>query len=128
MNSKVAIILDFCYSLISWPSLESRERDMNTKFESDWFRFHGPWIARTVVVVLATILIMSSKANAEPEASLPPVDQLPAWADSMFSKPFVDVDEWRDEPVRHRYVHGGFKGTETRFSMYFQGAIGRAIL
>jgi hypothetical protein len=30
-------------------------------------------------------------------------------ADSMFTKPFVDVDEWRDELVLHRYVHGGFE-------------------
>jgi len=40
-------------------------------------------------------------------------------SDSVFSKPFIDIDEWRDKPVRHRYVHGGFKGTETRFSFYF---------
>jgi hypothetical protein len=39
--------------------------------------------------------------------------------DPMFTEPFVDVDEWRDEPVRHRYVHGGFAGTDCRFSMYF---------
>jgi hypothetical protein len=39
--------------------------------------------------------------------------------DPQFVTPFVDVDEWRDEPARHRYVHGGFEGTETRFSMYF---------
>ncbi len=39
--------------------------------------------------------------------------------DSMFKEPFVDIDEWRDVPVRHRYVHGGFKGTEARFSFYF---------
>jgi hypothetical protein len=36
----------------------------------------------------------------------------------MFAAPYVDVDEWRDAPVRHRYVHGGFSGTETRFSIY----------
>ena len=42
--------------------------------------------------------------------------------DPEFDTPFVDVDEWRDEPVRHRYVHGGFEGTETRFSMYFPPA------
>lgn len=36
-----------------------------------------------------------------------------------YSKPFIDTDEWRDEPVRHRYVHGGFEDTELRFSMYF---------
>lgn len=39
-------------------------------------------------------------------------------ADAMFSQPYIDIDEWRDAPVRHRYVHGGFKGTETRFSFY----------
>jgi hypothetical protein len=39
--------------------------------------------------------------------------------DPMFDTPYVDIDEWRDKPVRHRYVHGGFKGTETRFSFYF---------
>jgi hypothetical protein len=39
-------------------------------------------------------------------------------SDEMFAEPYVDVDEWRDSPVRHRYVHGGFAGTETRFSIY----------
>jgi hypothetical protein len=40
----------------------------------------------------------------------------------MFADPYVDLDEWRDDPVRHRYVHGGFAGTETRFSMYLPPA------
>jgi hypothetical protein len=40
-------------------------------------------------------------------------------ADTLFKQPYVDVDEWRDLPVRHRYVHGGFKGTNARFSFYF---------
>ena len=39
--------------------------------------------------------------------------------DEMFKESFIDVDEWRDAPVRHRYIHGGFKGTNTRFSFYF---------
>ena len=39
--------------------------------------------------------------------------------DTLFSQPYVDTDEWRDKPVRHRYVHGGFKGTDARFSFYF---------
>ena len=39
--------------------------------------------------------------------------------DTLFTEPYVDVDEWRDTPVRHRYVHGGFKNTNTRFSFYF---------
>ena len=40
-------------------------------------------------------------------------------SDPYFAEPYIDVDEWRDGPVRHRYVHGGFKGTNTRFSFYF---------
>jgi hypothetical protein len=38
--------------------------------------------------------------------------------DPMFDEPYVDMEEWRDTPVRHRYVHGGFTGTQTRFSVY----------
>jgi hypothetical protein len=39
--------------------------------------------------------------------------------DPQFQNPYVDIDEWREEPVPHRYIHGGFAGTETRFSFYF---------
>ncbi|ROP72594.1 hypothetical protein [Curtobacterium sp. PhB115] len=39
--------------------------------------------------------------------------------EDLFDRPYTDVDEWRDVPVRHRYVHGGFHGTDTRFSFYF---------
>lgn len=39
--------------------------------------------------------------------------------DSLFRTPYIDIDEWRPLPQLHRYVHGGFKGTETRFSFYF---------
>ncbi len=42
--------------------------------------------------------------------------------DSLFQAPYVDVDEWREQPVRHRYVHGGFEGADTRFSFYFPPA------
>ena len=42
----------------------------------------------------------------------------PPTADALFTQPYTDVDEWRDTPVRHRYVHGGFTGTDTRFSIY----------
>jgi hypothetical protein len=43
-------------------------------------------------------------------------------ADPLFTKPFIDVDEWRDVPVRHRYVHGGFADTDLLFSIYFPPA------
>ncbi len=42
--------------------------------------------------------------------------------DELFVDPYVDVDEWRTSPVRHRYVHGGFAGSETRFSIYLPPA------
>ena len=39
--------------------------------------------------------------------------------DTTFQTPYIDVDEMRAKPVSHRYVHGGFKDTQTRFSFYF---------
>jgi hypothetical protein len=42
--------------------------------------------------------------------------------DATFGPAYVDIDEWRDEPVRHRYVLGGFEGGDTRFSFYFPPA------
>jgi hypothetical protein len=40
-------------------------------------------------------------------------------SDPLFDKAFIDVYDWRDEPVRHRFVHGGFEGTDARFAIYF---------
>jgi hypothetical protein len=42
--------------------------------------------------------------------------------DSYFATPVVDVDEWLEEPVRHRHVRGRFEGTETEFSFSFPPA------
>lgn len=44
--------------------------------------------------------------------------------DSYYANPYIDAEEWRDTPVRHYYVHGGFHGTEkegqeARFCFYF---------
>jgi len=39
--------------------------------------------------------------------------------DDFFGRPYVDLDEWRAEPAPHRHVHGGFEGTDTRFTFYF---------
>ena len=60
--------------------------------------------------------------------------------DPLFRQPYIDVREWRDEPAdapifpggvttqtggpsplraRHLYVHGGFTGTDTKFSLCF---------
>jgi hypothetical protein len=42
--------------------------------------------------------------------------------DDFFGKPWIDVDEWREKPVPHHHVHGGFEGTDTRFTFYFRPA------
>lgn len=39
--------------------------------------------------------------------------------DPLLMDPVIDKDEWRDAPVRHRYVNGHFGGTTVRFSFYF---------
>ena len=39
--------------------------------------------------------------------------------DAFFGSPYIDKDEERDRPLPLRYVHGGFEGTDTRFSFYF---------
>src|SRR5262249_14787315 len=39
--------------------------------------------------------------------------------DSAFGDAFIDADEWRAEPLRHRYLPGRVEGTHTRFSLYF---------
>ena len=39
-------------------------------------------------------------------------------ADTLFRQPYIDVDEWRDKPARHRYIHGGFTGTSPSTVVY----------
>jgi hypothetical protein len=43
-------------------------------------------------------------------------------ADVFFKDPYIDIDERRETPVHHRYLHGGFGGTDTRFSVYLPPA------
>jgi hypothetical protein len=38
--------------------------------------------------------------------------------DDFFGEPFIDIDEEHSNPA-HRYIHGGFDGTATRFQLYF---------
>jgi len=42
--------------------------------------------------------------------------------DPRYNQPFIDVNELRSAPAPHRYVHGGFKGTDAQFSFYFPPA------
>lgn len=68
-------------------------------------------IAVGLLTVVGSGAVASSKGQPRGAAS--------AAADRLLKEPYVDIDEWRDTPVRHRYVHGGFKATDARFSIYF---------
>lgn len=69
---------------------------------------------------------MAQSANGPAPAAAPaepaPLSADAITADPMFREGFIDVDEWRDTPVRHRYVHGGFRNTDLRFSFYMPEA------
>lgn len=39
-------------------------------------------------------------------------------SDPMFSKPYVDIEELREKPAPHWYIHGGFEGTDLKFAYY----------
>ncbi|MDB5685454.1 MAG: hypothetical protein JWR77_43 [Rhizorhabdus sp.] len=42
--------------------------------------------------------------------------------DPYFGSPYIDMDEQRDTSSPHRYIHGGFANTDTRFSFCFPPA------
>lgn len=79
-------------------------------------RLFSPGLLVTLMVGLAAGAV-SVAVQASGPASAPAL--YTPEADPLFAEPYIDIDEWRDTPVRHRYVHGGFKGTDTRFSFYF---------
>jgi hypothetical protein len=39
--------------------------------------------------------------------------------DVQFSKPFIDIDEWKEGAVRYHYIHGGFENNDLRFAFFF---------
>lgn len=74
---------------------------------------------RQFLAILVWLLVYVSAMQARPLQSDTPKAPEAALTDAKFKEPYIDVDEWRNTPVRHRYVHGGFKGTEALFSFYF---------
>jgi len=76
--------------------------------------------SRAMLALAFATLTMGTADRAHAQQSVPPQAAVAAQpADPLFNQPYVDLDEWRDKPVRHRYVHGGFTGTNARFSFYF---------
>lgn len=77
-------------------------------------------LTRSTLLICLSLRLFT---NGQAQTNLVSVSQKLAGSfstqDTLFKAPYVDTDEWRDKPVRHRYVHGGFRGTNTRFSVYF---------
>ena len=71
------------------------------------------------MVIVFCALCVNAGASPATFAADTPAPVPAGLTDPHFKEPYIDVDEWRDKPVRHRYVHGGFKGTQARFGFYF---------
>lgn len=69
------------------------------------------------IIILCGLLFCKSAIFAQ--STLVNHDTILETKDTIFRHPYIDIDEWRDTPIRHQYVHGGFKGTDTKFSFYF---------
>jgi hypothetical protein len=78
-----------------------------------------------VAVLVAALMPISSRSwvSAQATCSSPaagaPMLVTGDCVDPRFNKPYVDIDEQRTTPAPHRYVHGGFTGTDAKFSFYF---------
>src|SRR6202011_1445572 len=72
------------------------------------FRANRSWLH-----ILAFVMLGLSVRLSVGQTDAPTATAAGSAVDPLFVDPYVDMDEWRDVPVRHRYVHGGFKGTET---------------
>jgi hypothetical protein len=96
----------------------------------------------SLVSMASSVAIAACLAGAAPLMAQSKYEYLFITGDSEdphFNQPYIDVEEWRDEPAevpnllglttqrqgappikaRHLYVHGGFKGTDTKFTFYF---------
>lgn len=80
------------------------------------FRFQPKVLALAIILLLVNTGNVLGRFNSKFSNQILK-DQ--SYKDSLFTEPYIDMDEWRNEPIRHRYVHGGFKGNDTKFSFYF---------
>jgi hypothetical protein len=78
----------------------------------------GRVVAAAAALIGAALLGIAAPGAAQQAASSSATNAYGA-ADPLFQQPYIDIDEWREAPVRHHYMHGGFKGTNLKFSFYF---------
>jgi hypothetical protein len=90
-------------------------------------RYSSAIVAVALAIIIITATDLPGQADKDSAQRLPcssPVAGVPMrvtgdCVDPRFNAPYVDIDEQRSTPVPHRYVHGGFKGTDAKFSFYF---------
>jgi hypothetical protein len=87
-------------------------RQFNATYMSNLFRY-------LLLFCLSGVAFISTSAQNSLVQTSQELAKTFSTQDPTFKTPYIDIDEWRDKPVRHRYVHGGFEGTQTRFSFYF---------
>ncbi|MBN2665414.1 MAG: hypothetical protein JXR67_02800 [Bacteroidales bacterium] len=68
---------------------------------------------KSIKVIIIFLFVFCSTHKAQ--NNLAGTDLKFQTTDSIFDNPYIDLDEWRDNPVRHRYIHGGFEGNGTYF-------------
>jgi len=87
-------------------------------------RFERAMVGAAAVLVGALMPVASTSISSAERICRSPGDGAPMFVtadcvDPRYNKPFVDIDEMRTTPVPHRYIHGGFTGTDAKFSFYF---------
>ena len=64
-------------------------------------------------------VVYGAQSECSPRVKGDPLFITADCVDPVLKEAVIDVDEWRDTPVRHRFVNGHFEGTGSRFSFYF---------
>jgi hypothetical protein len=88
------------------------------------------WLSKLTTIVLGVLSatnMVTAHPSEMPELHLRQVPPIPINVTGegqsfLYKRPYIDVDEWRDKPFRHRFIHGGFNGTQLLFSFYFPPA------
>jgi hypothetical protein len=78
-------------------------------------RLRGLLSSVAIGIVLAGPMAMAADGV---DKLTPPKPETNAIGGVTFGEPFIDVDEWRQTPRPHRYIHGGFKDSHLLFSIY----------
>jgi hypothetical protein len=107
---------------LRWEMKAAKPMPITVSFKAriDGDRFSGT--AKLGIFGKSTLSGTRIESSTTPTAAAPaeldgPVTE--ETVDPQYHEPYIDVDESRSEPAPHRYVHGGFKGTDARFSFYF---------